>query len=410
MPLFGKYATDRAEGINFERMRNYRLKRAVDQMNKDGLGCLITWDAYSIRYLTGVYATVPVRWNEGQCVILMKDGNYYVDAMYAFDRSEMEVEMPWLKGKMLPRLGAGKRLSFSKEDVQPLVKKVGELMAQHGVTKEPLGLDGSTSELLYQEAFKDVGINVVDAKKTMFEARKIKNQDEIECHRIAAANADAAFADIVDAIRPGIRECDLVGIGMKRLYQEGTDEANEFVCASGQRTNSLHIDYTDKQIQAGDLVIVDINANSWQGYKTCYYRTFCCGKATAEQKALHKENVDLLYGAMSAVKAGNTTWDVASKWPDSPKYWGFDTWEEVAALAVGHGIGIPLHEFPSIGHVTSKANPVVLEEGMVIALETWTGRKGGPYGDRLEEDLVVTKDGYDLLTKFPIDELIECWR
>jgi Xaa-Pro aminopeptidase len=410
MPLFGKYATDRAEGINFERMRNYRLKRAVDQMNKDGLGCLVTWDAYTIRYLTSVYATVPVRWNEGNSVILMKDGSYYVDAMYAFDRSEMEVEMPWLKGKMLPRLGAGKRASFTKEDVQPLVKKVGELMAQHGVTKEPLGLDGSTSELLYHEAFKDVGIEAVDAKLTMFEARKIKNQDEIECHRIAAANADAAFADIVDAIRPGIRECDLVGIGMKRLYQEGADETMEFVCASGQRTNSLHIDYTDKQILAGDLVIIDINGNSYQGYKSCYYRTFCCGKATAEQKALHKENVDLLYGAMNAVKAGNTTWDVASKWPDSPKYWGFDKWEEVYALAVGHGIGIPLHEIPFLSYAGSKAEPIVLEEGMVLALETWAGRKGGKFGDRLEEDLVVTKDGYDLLTKFPVDELIECWR
>jgi len=407
--LFGKYGTDRAEGINYERMRNYRLKRAVDQMNKDGLGCLVTWEAWNIRYLTGVYVTHPVKWTEGQCVILMKDGNYYVNAMYCFDRSEMEVEMPWLKGKMLPALGGGKR-AFTKEELGGVVNKVAELMAKHGVSKEPLGLDGCSLQLLYQEAFKDVGINVVDARRTMFEARKIKNQDEIECHRIACANADAAFADIVDAIRPGIRECDLVGIGIGRLYKEGADETQEFVCSSGQRTSSLHIDYTDKQIQPGDLVIVDINGNSYQGYKSCYYRTFCCGKATADQKALYKENVDMLYGAMNAVKAGNTTWDVASKWPDSPKYWGFDDWAHVTALAVGHGIGIPLHEIPSISYPVSKADPIVLEEGMVLALETWTGKKGGKYGVRLEEDIVVTKDGYDLLTKFPVNELIECWR
>ena len=85
-------------------------------------------------------------------------------------------------------------------------------------------------------------------------------------------------------------------------------------------------------------------------------------------------------------------------------------WEEVYALAVGHGIGIPLHEIPFLSYVGSKAEPVVLEEGMVLALETWTGKKGGKFGVRLEECVAVTKDGYDLLTKFPVDELIECWR
>ncbi len=404
----GKFGTDRMEGINYERMRNYRLKRAVDQMNKDGLGCLITWDQYSARYLTGIYITHPVKWMEGQFVILMKDGSYYVCAGYTFNRWLIEEEMPWLKGKILLALGGGKR-SFTKEDVSVLVKKVAELMAQHGVSKEPLGLDGCSLQLLYQEAFKDVGIKVVDGRRTMFEARKIKNQDEIECHRIACSIADAAFADIMDAIRPGVKECELVGIGMKRLYSEGADETMEFVLASGQRTNPLHIDFTDKPVAAGDLIVIDINGNSWQGYKSCYYRTFCCGKATADQKAVYKENVDMLYAAVSAVKAGNTTWDIVSKWPNSPKYWGFEKWEEVGGLATGHGIGIPLHEIPAINYPGSKANPVKLEEGMVLALETWTGKRGGKYGVRLEECVAVTKDGYDLLTVFPINELIECW-
>ncbi len=405
----GKYATDRFKQIDFERMRAFRLNRALDQMKKAGLGALITWEEWDIRYLTGMYVTHPVKWMESQWALVLRDGSYYVAAGYIFNRMEQEEEMPWLKGKIL-RTPGGDKLTFDKEGLKGTISKVAELMAKHGVSKEPLGLDGCSLQALYMDGFKDVGIKAVDARKVMFESRKIKNQDEIECVRTACANADAAFADIVDAIRPGLRECDIVGIGHKRLYSEGADETQEFVVASGQRTNSLHIDFTDKPILAGDVIIVDINGNSYQGYKSCYYRTFKCGKATQEEKDTYKENVDMLYAAMKGIKAGNTTWDIVKNWPDSPKYWGYDTWEDVMPLAVGHGIGIALHELPFFYYPTDKVHPVKLEEGMVLALETWTGKKGGKFGVRLEEDIAVTKDGYDLLTKFPVKEMIECWR
>lgn len=404
-----KFATDRAEGINFERMRNYRLKRAVDQLNKDGLGALITWDGYNIRYLTGIYTTVPTRWAEGWGVIVLKDGSYYVDAQYLFVREVMLEEMPWLKEHSVHGLSGGKTI-FNKAGWENTAKTVAKIMADHGVSNLPLGLDGCTSELIAAEAFKDVGIKCVDGKQTMFEARKIKNKDEIECIRIACANADAAFADIVDAIRPGVKECELVGVGMKRLYTEGTDEAMEFVCAAGQRTNPLHIDYTDTMVQPGDLIVIDINGNSWQGYKSCYYRTFCCGKATAEQAELYEECRNMMYTAINGIKAGNTTWDIVKRWPDSPKYWGYERWDQVMGMALGHGIGIPLHEIPFFNYLMSKDNPVKLEEGMVLAVETWTGKRGGKDGVRLEEDVVVTKDGYEVLTRWPVDKLTECWR
>ena len=407
--VFGKSGTDREERINYERMREYRLARTKEHMKKYDIGCLISWEPWDMRYIAGAYATIPTRWIENQCVILPRNGDPYVYGMTSFSPYAMRQELPWLKGKIWAGfpLSAGK-MANKMSDLDPVVKAVGNIIAEHGIAKETVGLDGCSSELLMQEAFKEKGIKTADAKRPMFEARMIKNQDEIECMRIAAANAEAAFADIADAIRPGVTECELVGIGMNTLYRLGADETQEFVCASGPRTNPLHIDYTDRQVRPGELVIVDINGNSYQGYKSCYYRTFCCGKATAEQKEIFEENRAMLYAGMSAVKAGNTTLDICEKWPTDASYWGYDKWEDVFAYAVGHGLGISLHELPIISYPLSKADPVKLEEGMVIAVETWTGKKGGTNGVRLEEEVVVTKDGYDLLTKWPIDELTEC--
>ena len=405
---FGKFGTDREERINYERMREYRLARTREQMKKAGLGALITWEPWNIKYITGAYVTMATRWTKGQCVVLPINGDPHVFITTSFSPYRLRDEMPWLKGKIWANPGAVK-FAKTTEDISNMVDKVTDILAEHGLTGEPLGVDGSESELLLQEAFGAKGIKIVDAKQTMFEARKIKNRDEIECVRMACTNAEAAFADIIEAIRPGVTECGLVGVGMKTLYSLGADETMEFVCASGPRTNPLCIDYTDRQVRPGDLVVIDICGNSWHGYKSCYYRTFCCGKATQEQKDIYEESRSMMYAGMSGIKAGNTTWDICKNWPDSPKYWGYEKWEDVGGYALGHGLGISLHEVPFFRYPIAKAEPVKLEEGMILALETWAGKKGGKDGVRVEEDIVVTKDGYDLLTLFPVDELIECW-
>ncbi|MFC2045213.1 M24 family metallopeptidase [Chloroflexota bacterium] len=405
---FGKFGTDREERINYPRMREYRLARTKAQMEKDGIGCLITWCPYDIRYISGAYVTTSAKWSEGGCVVLPRNGDPHVFAVTSFSPYAMRKDMPWLKDKAWASFTAIGRYVKTLEDVEPAVSTVARIMAEHGISNETVGIDGTTSELLYVNAFEKKGIKAVDAKATMFEARKIKNQDEIECVRMACMNAEAAFSDIKNAIKPGVKECELVGIGMNRLYAEGADEVFEFVCASGPRTNPLYIDFTDRQVRHGDLVIIDINGNSWHGYKSCYYRTFCCGKATQEQKDTYEECRAMLWNGIGAVKAGNTTLDIAEKWPTDPKYWGYDTWEDCFGYAAGHGVGITLHEYPWISYPAAKANPVKLEEGMVIALETWTGKKGGIDGVRLEDKVAITKDGYDLLTKYPVNEITEC--
>ena len=96
-----------------------------------------------------------------------------------------------------------------------------------------------------------------------------------------------------------------------------------------------------------------------------------------EQKDLYEEARAMLYGEMSAVKDGATDYDILGRWPDSPHYWGFDTWNEVVAYAFGHGLGLTFHNRPAIS-MTKKAGgyaPTPLKEGMILAVETWTGRR-----------------------------------
>ena len=94
-----------------------------------------------------------------------------------------------------------------------------------------------------------------------------------------------------------------------------------------------------------------------------------------------------------------------------PGEYGYETWPEVLPYAVGHGIGLTLHDPPAISRITMQAGlpPIELKEGMVLALETYAGKKGGKDGVRLEENVLVTKNGCEVLTRWPIEELMECW-
>ncbi|MCX8031963.1 MAG: Xaa-Pro peptidase family protein [Thermoleophilia bacterium] len=407
----GKYAVDFEQRVDYDRLRRERLQRAKDQMIKDGLGAIVTWDEANVRYLTGYYITTPNRPLEAQFAFCARNGQPHL--IGGNNQEELIKRMPWMEGRIHAPAAIPKIAAFGPDDpvVEKLVDQIGRLMAEYGVEKEPLGIDGTTMSYVYAEAFKKKGIQVVHAKPTMDYARMIKTQDEIELMRITCAHSEKVFAAIVDAIRPGVRECDLVAIGMKILYEEGVDHTEDLVVCSGFNTNPYGWSFTDKPIQVGDLVYVDVDGASYQGYKSCVYRTFCCGKATQEQKDLYAECHKMLFDALSTVKDGSTDWQLLDKWPDSPEYWGYKTWNEVGPYCIGHGLGLTLHDRPFFNRMNQVAGAPeqTFREGMVLAVECYAGRKGGKHGVRLEENILVTKDGYERLTLFPIDELIECW-
>lgn len=409
---YGALGTDRVKTINYERMRAYRLNRTKQFMNEEGLDVLITWEPWNLRYIASAYVPMATRWSSQQFAVLPRNGEPHLFSYTCYSTEALREEMPWLNGKVWAAPEGGKILTRI-EQLEPFMKTVNNIIAEHGLTGGKVGLDACPNYYLYETAFKKDGYTVTDPALMMFKARMIKNEDELACTRYACYAADAAFSAIQKAIRPGVRECELQGIGMQALYELGADETMDFVVASGPRTSPLHIDFTDRIVRPGDYVVIDINGNSFNGYKSCYYRTFICGTATQEQKEGYEICRKMMYDGMAQMRAGSTTDDVLDAWPSDPSYWGYDSVRWLGGHALAHGIGLSLHEYPmfGVGGPNGGRPPcVTFEEGMVIAIETYYGNRkcDRPYGTRLEECVAITKDGYELLTKYPVGEIIEC--
>jgi Xaa-Pro aminopeptidase len=141
------------------------------------------------------------------------------------------------------------------------------------------------------------------------------------------------------------------------------------------------------------------------GYRTCYYRTFAVGSASTAQADAYKRCREYMDVAIAAVKPGATTADIVRLWPTAQEF-GFPDEEAAFALQFGHGVGLSIWEKPIFSRLVSLDQPEVLEEGMVFALETYWPAADGWGAARIEEELVVTRDGAQVITKFPAEQLL----
>jgi Xaa-Pro dipeptidase len=145
------------------------------------------------------------------------------------------------------------------------------------------------------------------------------------------------------------------------------------------------------------------------GYRTCYYRTFNVGGVSHSQLDAYKQCREWLDAAIELVRPGMTTDRIAAVWPTAAEL-GFPDEETCFGLQFGHGIGVGLYESPMISRVHSLEAPVALEEGMVFALETYCAATDGRSAARIEEEVVVTATGCDVITRFPAEELLVAGR
>lgn len=400
----GTIATDCEIRIDYEKLRRERLKKANDQLKKDRLGALLCFDPDAIRYITSTKLNDWTNNKLARACLLAVDKAPILYEIGSAIRTK-EALCPWMKGRIFPFMG-GFRGSFPTpvvlDNTQKFAGMIASRLRELGVGSEPIGID--FIEIPLMEALQKEGIRVVDGQQTLLRAETIKTDEEIELIEMSISIVEAAFWQVVNRVHPGVRENEVSAFMRNTMYQLGTEEIQNINVITGNRAYPHPHDFSDRIIRPGDLIYIDV-VNVFNGYKTCYYQTFCCGKPSAKQLEVHKQCYDWLWSAIDMIKPGITTADLAKTWPSAEEL-GYKDESEAWALQIGHGVGITHWAKPVISRLFSLDHPEEIQENMVIALETYAG--AGSHGVRIEEMVAVTKDGYRRLTKFPSENLISC--
>src|SRR6266511_3306102 len=357
MASFGAVGTDWQERINWARLREHRLSRARDAMRRHELGALLLMYDENVRYVT---STLTPGWNrlkpglryavlcEGKDPILYEQGDIGIHILHNspwIPPGNVRHSFAWIKGAAGPA---------SQMQVEKFTNALLNDLEDAGVRGQPLGVDFIDINMM--RAFERAGIAWTDGMTPMMEARAVKSPDEQNALRIVGSMCDALHYELSQFLKPGLTENQVAAFGFEYLYSfPGVEDVEDVIVSSGPNAWPNWRNFSDRIIRPGELVIIDVAALTWNGFKSCVYRTFCVGgKPTDEMRRYYDTALTWLRDSIDAVRPGITTRDIASKWP--------------SAMETQHG---KVHDF----------------------------------GVRLEEMLVVTETGHELITSFPIDEI-----
>ena len=402
IPAPGPMAVDFERRVDFDRLRTYRLDRARRALNASDLGALLLFDVNNIRYVS---STAIGEWSRDKMTrycLLTRSGDPIVWD-FGSAAKHHRLYAPWLRQADCKAGLLGLRGAIAPEAglFESAAGEIASLLREAGVEKMPVGLDLAEPPLLF--ALQQHGLTVRDGQQVMHDAREIKSEDEILLLSTSAALVDGAYQDIVEALKPGIRENQIVALATKKLYELGSDDVESINAVSGERCNPHPHNFSDRLIRPGDQAFFDI-MSAFNGYRTCYYRTFSVGYATPAQKDAYKRCREWIDRSIDLIRPGVTTDVVARAWPKAEEF-GFSSEMEAFGLQFGHGLGLALHERPVISRLNSLEHPMEIKTGMVFALETYCPATDGYSAARIEEEIVVTERGPSIITRFPAHEL-----
>jgi Xaa-Pro aminopeptidase len=400
---YGTMAVDWEERVRLDRLREERLARISSLLADSELGALLCFDMTNIRYVTATHIGTWAQDKLNRYCLLPRDD---LPIMWDFGSAARHHQLynPWLgdgrsragistlRGAMAPESGRA-------EDV---ARKIRVELEERGLLGEPVGVDALEPAVLF--ALQAEGVDVVDGQQLMQAARVIKTQDEITLLSTACMMVDAAYEELYRAMRPGMRENECVALVNKVLYDMGSEHVEGVNAISGERCNPHPHVYTDRALRPGDPAYFDI-LHSFMGYRTCYYRTFAVGGASRALVDAYKRCRYYLDAAIALIRPRATTAEVAEVWPRAEEF-GFADEEAAFALQFGHGVGLSIWEKPIFSRLVSLDHPEEIREGMVFALETFWPASDGWSAARIEEQLVVTADGCEVITRFPAEDLV----
>jgi Xaa-Pro aminopeptidase len=397
---YGPTNVDWQERINFEKLRSQRAERMRKIMKKNNCPVILATGASNIRYLTGLTGPdfAPGIWYvlffaEADPVVFAHAGYIYHYMRECPWIPEWRLARSWLNGICGPEATA--------EEADKFAAEVAEVLDARGMKDEPLsimGFDGTA-----QSALKNKGLNVRSGSALMTEASARKMDEELKCVRMVAAIAETAWYKVMEHLRPGVVENELSRIGRETISQAGADIA-KVGFRSGPLTFERGMKDTGRIIQAGEILYGNLCSTKYMGYGACLYRTFYVGDKPGQRETeWYKRLLDRMDAIIDAIRPGATTADAARCFAPASD-WGYEDELAVLTIEIGHGVGLRQYEMPVINRQWSLKHPQVFEPGMVIAVESREG-EAGRGAVRLEDMVIVTEEGAEIIDRFPRDRI-----
>lgn len=381
----GIMLVDWEERVNFPRMRQERLERAKDALDEADVDAIIVFKYEDVRYLTGHRTHMGPTFFFGLATAVLPRGGEPI--LYTMDEDHVRTRMPWLsceQVKPAPSLGGFSGIKKWAEGVKDIIGDGAQ---------GKIGVDIWTPELreTLPKVFPDA--TFVNGNAVLEKAKIIKTKDELNCLRVAYALTEAGMREALTYLKPGVKECEVLAVAWEKMTSMGSEwtQCSNIVC-SGPYTAPYRRFTSDRIIQEGDLVIIDIGA-CFNGYWGDFTRTYLCGniEATEEQKRIHQEAYDALFQAIEVAKPGSTNQDIVQA--VDPKY--------NLGGVLGHGSGVNPWEAPGLSSFYEEE--VELEPGMQFNIEPYAGDASIGQGVRLENNIILHEDGPEIYSTFPFD-------
>ena len=400
--LLGTHVVDYDEVVDVKRLREERLNRLQTQIHNHDLGGLILFNPLNVRYAIGVRANemFSLLFKIGYHVLVPREGTPILFRSTGFEPPVIEGTIETRRMHTFEFWEAG---DFTYAATLKWAKAIKEALKDKGIAKERIGMDAVDPSTLH--ALEQQGIRITDALKPMALSRAVKTIDEIALIRQACAVADVACWEVKQALKPGITENELFAVlSHANLKNNGERIDCKLLAAGGNTFNWVKRTATSRMIRPGDLLTFDTDLAGPLGYFGDQSRSYLCGngKPNAEQLEAYKLAYDWLNKSIPVFQKGATFHEIAQNVPPVP-----DRYKTNRYPVLAHGAGMcdewPAIYFPDVSDTGFGNYPGQLEENMVICVESSFGCDGGREQVKLEEQLLITANGPEVLTRGPYD-------
>jgi len=380
--------------IDHDRLHNYRIKRLREEIRKANVAALVMVNPISLRYAVdySTYALFQSR-IPSTYLFMSEEGPTIIFGAFA-DTPLIDRACP---ANYISFFDAAENLT---ENARLFSENILKYLEEIGTNNRRIAIEYVNPSVTQACLRKD--LEVLDGIAISEKARLIKSEDEIECIRWSIAVAELGIEKMKEALKPGVTELQLWGLlNYTNLANHGEWHDGRML-ASGPRINPWLQEATQRSIKSGDLVGFDTDMIGPLGYFCDISRTFHCGptKPTKRQKEIYRLAYDEIQHNLQLIKPGATFHEIQnSSYPIPIEC------RENAYTCIMHGVGM-CDEYPRINPAHRGPNPYdgKLEAGMVLAVESYMGPLGEENGVKLEEQVLVTREGYEILSNYPMEK------